>query len=359
MSRRSCYSHVKSPEPRQTRTATDRSTKTPTLSFTARPRTTHSPPRSTASSCRNRSQEPAPALKASPCLGTTAEDVNDSTAASSTCESQQDVDPTITSSRVLFAKASELIRVEIAAVERRLIARVEMERKATGDKAANDLELLEKHMSARIDAERSERKVTCDKMATDLEAMIGIVERLSTQSESKCLSVLEQERHVFDTLLEEERGLRDMACATLFEKLENIGSQVSTFPNVVDGINGVLDQEKQTSKALESSLQSLSEDISFLKSEKEAGVAVGVDEARLKEVLEVERRTHDVAFAKLRTELRKEVEDMALEVRSLVVRAPLYERLERQQKDAEIMCIKLRQDIDMLLKNTRNGFSKD
>jgi len=112
----------------------------------------------------------------------------------------------------------------------------------------------------------------------------------------------------------------------------------------VDSIHAVLNHERQTNKALESSLQNLSAELSA----KKGGQGIAIDEASLKVLMEEGRRSQDATSAELRAELRKELDDMAMEVRSLVIRAPLYDRLERQQKEAEMMCIKLREDIDVL-----------
>jgi hypothetical protein len=229
------------------------------------------------------------------------------------------------------------------------------DRQAIRDQVAQDVDIYEKRVTERIEKESSERKAACDKMqgrcdkmAADLSEMVGVLENLSTNSESKFLGALEKERRVLDSLLEEERGLRDMACASLLGKLETIALQVCDFQNIVDSIHGLLNQEKQTNKALEASFQSISGELMAQKNQRNPLV----DDQYMKALLDRERQTHDLEYAKLRTEVRKELEDMSMEVRGLVVRAPLYDSLERQQRESELVCMQLRDDIDKLFRKT-------
>jgi len=240
-----------------------------------------------------------------------------SVAASSACDSQQDSSEPA-STRVLYAKASELIRIEIAAVERR--------------------------MTARVEAERADRKKACDKMAYDLEAIVTIVEGLSSQAD----------RPSVDVLLEEERHLRDMACGSLHSKLEALASKLQTLQNQQklvcikeDSVDILFDQEKEARNALECSLQE-SEDGASIYVEPNDRKRRDLDEQYLNALLAKESRERDVALAILRKELRQELEAMAMDVRSMAVRAPLFDSMEKQQKELEGMFCKLRDDIQAI-----------
>lgn len=236
------------------------------------------------------------------------EKCNESTAASSICESQHDNAESVT--KVIFAKASELIRIEIAAVERR--------------------------MTARVEAERAERKKACDKMASDLEAMVTIVERLSTQTE----------RHSVDVMLEEERHLRDMVCASLHGKIETLASQLrslSSMQNVVSVKEDTVDILYNHERGARNALERIAEDGS--PSDPLSSKSDGVDEQYLSSLLDKESKERDVALATLRKEFRLEMEAMAMDVRSMAVRVPLFDAMEKQQKELEGMFTKLRDDI--------------
>jgi predicted RNA-binding protein YlqC (UPF0109 family) len=238
---------------------------------------------------------------------------NESTAASSICDSPAaDCD---SSTKVLFAKASELIRIEIAAVERR--------------------------MTARVEAERADRKKICDKMGNDLEALVTIVEGLSAQADRNSSSSV-------DVLIEEERQLRDMSCASLHGKLETLASQIQSLQSnqklvhiKEDCVDILFDQEGESRNALERSLQA-----NDMEQDRES--SPGLDDQYLNALLAKEAMAREVALATLRKELRQELEAMAMDVRSMAVRVPLFDLLEKQQKELQAMYGKLREDVQAM-----------
>jgi hypothetical protein len=253
-----------------------------------------------------------------------------------------------TSSRLLFAMASEMIRVEIAAAERRIATRLDaerIERNSICDRLSSDMEAL----AVRLDTGCIESKEICDKISSEVEALVGIVESLSSQGK----------RTYIDSLLEEERQLRALSLVNLHCKLDALVSQVSTF---------------QTAHTDES-LGSLSEDPIPQKSEP--------DDKYLNALLEQERRARDVACAQLRTDLCKEfsgtwdlpnnptlleqerlahnatcsafraeickdLEVMSKDIRSVAVRVPQFESMEAKLKDLEVMSVQLGEDFEDL-----------
>jgi hypothetical protein len=252
-------------------------------------------------------------------------DGNASTAASSVCESQQDSSET-TSSRLLFAKASELIRVEIAASERR--------------------------MAARLDAERIERKSICDKMSNDLEALVSIVESLSTQGD----------RTYIDSLLEEERQLRDMSLGNLHCKLDALASQVSSYQatHIDEGLGSLMEDpiaqrseldDKYLNALLEQERRARDVACARLRTDlcKEfSGIFDLSNNPTVNNLFEQERLARDTTCNALRIELCREVEAMSMDVRSMAVRVPQFDAMETQQKDLETMSVKLREDLEDL-----------
>jgi len=311
---------------------------------------------------------------------------NASTCASSLCESsfQGDLAQSSSrgeSSRVLFAKASELIRVEIAASERRIAARFEQER------AANEATSLA--------------------LKGDMTSMLSIVEALSSKPQMRQASTSRLEPmleiswdQVIDTRIEEERRARDLECGRLLMKIDSLSSQVQCLPAAAsldqDRINVLLENERKARNssmaALQKEFQALQDAVDSLPSAQFDGAACwnkfnvlleherlsrdttcrqlrkdldaissgspqrsvcpadSIDEGYLNVILEQERRKHDLTNATLRKDFFKELESLSKEVQSMKISTP---NLNEERAKA-----KLEQDVRSLAEEAR-GLSLD
>lgn len=305
---------------------------------------------------------------------------NDSTCASSACESSATIpspDPASSSSRVLFAKASELIRVELAACERRFAARLEKERVA--------------------------REASHATLKSSLESIVCIVETISTapQATSEPAAM----NHIVAARIEDERRLRDEACASLLAKIETLSHQMQylapagNLPGAAkideDFMNSLLAQERNQRSSAVSALQRdiarLNEEMSVLpttliegaaswskinvqldrerssrdmalldlKKEMDAlSLSVGqrntneVDEY-LKVVMEQERRVNDLSRATMWKDFCREIEALSVEVQALK-KAPQFDEnrmramLENEKVEFQASCVKLQEDVECL-----------
>lgn len=310
---------------------------------------------------------------------------NASTCASSLCESsfQGDLAQSSSrgeSSRVLFAKASELIRVEIAASERRIAARFEQERTAN--------------------------EATSFALKGDMASMLSIVEALSSKPQMHQASTSRLEPmleiswdQVIDTRIEEERRARDLESGRLLMKIDALASQVQCLPAAAsldqDRINVLLENERKARNssvaALQKEFQALQDSVDSLPSAQFDGAACwnkfnvlleherlsrdttcrqlrkdldavssgspqrsacpdSIDEGYLNVILEQERRKHDLTNATLRKDFFKELESLSKEVQSMKISTP---NLNEERAKA-----KLQQDVRSLAEEAR-GLSLD
>jgi hypothetical protein len=243
-----------------------------------------------------------------------------------------------------------------------------------------------------LEEERRSRDLTCDSLHCKLEALACQVESLQTAvdgMDGNRTIINNSENNIedkardsnLDALIEQERRARELACAALRtdlckelqDMLEiSIKASFNSFmerelPPVSPkaGINGNSDpvqaiKEVSASPKLdEQYLDALIEQERRARELACAGLRTelcrelqGMLEASIKtnmpSLLDQERRARDVACATLRTELCRELETLSMDVRSVAVRAPQFDSLERQQKDLTFMCTQMREDIQDL-----------
>jgi len=301
------------------------------------------------------------------------------------------------SSRVLFAKASELIRVEIAASERRIGARFEQER------------LL--------------RDAAIAKMQEDMDSMVSIVEALAQQPpQNSPLSTLRQSPSAANDSMRssatDDLAVRKIegerrACGALLKKFEVLASQMQCLTSgpdegLTNRMNDAMDRERQSRcyaiESLQKQIHDLSDDVSSLPSAQLEGATCWnklnvllenerlardticcqlrkdvdglsstsrgpctkpeIDEFYLNSMFEQERRKRDFALSATCTSMRKEfcreMEAMALgKMESPAVAAPDEERIavwmEQLQTGMHDSCATLQQNIDSLAFEVRSS----
>jgi len=319
---------------------------------------------------------------------------NASTRASSVCDSlalsaRADHDAAnSSSSRVLFAKASELIRVEIAACERRFAAKMEQERSAReGSNATlkSSLEnmvyivealssapqaqgsseapaLMNHSIASRIEAERAARDEVCSSLLAKIETMSAQIERLPAAA------MIDEDR--INTLLEKERKQRNSAMTSLDAKLQALSDELHSLPAaIIDGaaswskFNVLLDTERAARADFCSQLR---KDMDALSSSVE-GKGSGADDDYLQVLLEQERRVNDLSRATLWKDFCRELEALSEKVDSLKNPAMDEERVRAlmdqdkielyagtKDNEARASCSKLAEDVESLTLQLRS-----
>lgn len=308
---------------------------------------------------------------------------NASTCASSACAESVQTEAAGTSSRVLFAKASELIRVEIAASERRIAARFEQERTrvdAAHDSLKEDLTSMlaivetlsakaagsppssalvppagASPMSARYEQDRWQLDATCSAMLTRLDALNEQVQSLPT------VEMIAEERRAIHTLVERERKARSLEVVNLQKEIANMSDELHSIPSAQfndaacwNKFNVLLEHERLSR---DTTCRQLRNDVNSLMSSTKSSLGhtrSKSDEDWLHQLFDQERAKNDLSNATLRKDFYKEVEALSMDIQSLKTSMPpvneerIQSMLEQQQTEIHGTCAKLQQDVESL-----------
>jgi len=193
----------------------------------------------------------------------------------------------------------------------------------------------ESRLTVLVESEREAREFSCRQLRQDVEAMVTIVESLSSQMHK---APLVDSR--LDAFLEQEKRARDV----LREDVEGLADQISALD----------DDRQREMQSGASAVDSASQDM--LEKERDAR-QLATDELRrdLEAHSNQERSARDLSNAVLRKDFsvfRKELEALAANVRNLptsqLAEIRLNETLEQDRRVLDGTCAELRQDFDAL-----------